>query len=418
MDNSENKGAGDIAGMREKLAALEGFDSPVTALAKAGNEMLGAVASRMFRSSPDDIRRTDYGVSGEKWSVFETPAWKSVTNASRTYNYFFSKLDGLAVRFGRTPDEDPEWCPLGPEILDLEISKNGCIPIGGHMCRFCYKSNTSAPPTNMDLAGFRAVMGKFPKNLSQVAFGITALHANPDFIAMARACREEFGAVPNVTTSGADMDDAMADALAEHMGACAVSCYEADPSLCYSSIRRLREAGERRGRDFHVNMHLLFSSQTLDFVMKTLGDVRDGKVPGIRSVVLLRLKNVGNAKSMDPSIPEQTYRDVVSYCLDNGIRFGFDSCGAKTVMRVLRGLGRPELESCCEPCESSSFSAFVNAAGEYTSCSFVENRPDVIRPLKVADYASFTDLWSSPEVAAVRKATHACAGSCPWYRLD
>lgn len=152
--------------------------------------------------------------------------------------------------------------------------------------------------------------------------------------------------------------------------------------------------------------------------MKTLEDVKNGKVQGLKSVVLLRLKNVGNAKDMDPSIPIEMYETVVKYCLENNISFGFDSCGAKDVIKALENLNRPELVVSCEPCESSLFSSYINVDGEYTSCSFVERRPDVIKPINVLNYKSFVDVWHLEPVEVVRNATLNCKTSCPWYNLN
>ena len=39
-----------------------------------------------------------------------------------TYNYKFNKVDGYFCRWGKTKDDDPIYAPLGPEIVDIEIS--------------------------------------------------------------------------------------------------------------------------------------------------------------------------------------------------------------------------------------------------------------------------------------------------------
>jgi len=50
-----------------------------------------------------------------------------------SFHYRFDIKNGNFMRWGKTPAEDPVWCPAGPEILDLEISVNGCP----NNCRFC-----------------------------------------------------------------------------------------------------------------------------------------------------------------------------------------------------------------------------------------------------------------------------------------
>jgi len=78
---------------------------------------------------------------------------------SSSYNYNFDKRSGLFMRWGEKPEDDPTFAPA-PEILDLEISVNGCPGINGTTCPFCYKGNTSGPPTNMSFATFKAIFDK------------------------------------------------------------------------------------------------------------------------------------------------------------------------------------------------------------------------------------------------------------------
>ena len=90
---------------------------------------------------------------------------------SKDYNYIFNKKTGDMARWGETEDDDPELSPVGPEILDMEISTicNGL----GKPCKFCYKSNTSSG-TYMTLEKFKSIFANLPKNIMQIAFGIGA----------------------------------------------------------------------------------------------------------------------------------------------------------------------------------------------------------------------------------------------------
>jgi hypothetical protein len=51
------------------------------------------------------------------------------------YNYLFNVKNGFFARWGKTIEDDPDFSPLGPEILDFEIST---ICNGG--CSFCSPS--------------------------------------------------------------------------------------------------------------------------------------------------------------------------------------------------------------------------------------------------------------------------------------
>jgi len=58
---------------------------------------------------------------------------------SENYNYIFNSRTGFFVRWGKTADDDPQYSPFGPEILDLEISVGGdCM---GN-CPFCSPKGT------------------------------------------------------------------------------------------------------------------------------------------------------------------------------------------------------------------------------------------------------------------------------------
>ena len=376
------------------------------------------VVMAITASKPSDIYEQAYYVFGETWHVFYGPTFKMTLNESHTYHCFFSKLDGFNCRFGKTIDDDPSYCGLGPEILDLEVSVNGCVPVPGSTnCRYCYKNNTNAKPTNMTFETFKQIVDSFPKNLSQIAFGITGLQTNPDLPKMFEYCRE-VGIIPNVTTVGADMNDEMKDVLCKWCGAVAVSCYTGAKELCYNTIKELHDyAREKYKRDLHVNMHIVVSKDNMPHLKEVLQDIADKKVDGLKSVVLLRIKPKGRAAKMDCKIPLSVYEELVTFCLDNKISFGFDSCSATPVMEVLKKLGRPELCSSCEPCESSKLSSYINIKGEYWSCSFAEGT-DFIKPVNVLDYKSAIDWWNGDEVKKCRFCTNPACKSCPIYDLD
>ena len=89
------------------------------------------------------------------------------------YNYNFDKQTGFFARWGKTKEEDPKYSPVGPEILDLEISEI-CHGINGTPCKFCYKSNTGTGK-NMSFETFKTIFCKMPKTLTQIAFGIGSI---------------------------------------------------------------------------------------------------------------------------------------------------------------------------------------------------------------------------------------------------
>ena len=387
-------------------------------LKEAGRSQL-AFRTALDFSYGSDAKEHRYCVGNDTWHVFDSKRFKATFNDSHTYHCFFSKADGLNIRFGKTVDEDPNVCELGPEILDLEVSVNGCVPVPGSTnCRYCYKNNTNAAPTNMTFDTFADIIHTFPINLSQIAFGITGLKTNPDLEKMFEYCRK-IGIIPNVTTVGADMDEHMKDVLCHWCGAVAVSCYTGVKELCYKTIKELHDyAKEKYNRDLHVNMHIVISEDNMPHLREVLKDIADKKVDGLKSVVFLRIKPKGRAAHMNCHVSKDIYKELVAFCLDNKISFGFDSCSATPVMEVLTEFGHPELCASCEKCESSSFSAYINVFGQYWSCSFMEGREDVIKPIDVLKYNHSYEWWNANSVKFVRQHTNCCKQSCPWYNLD
>lgn len=88
---------------------------------------------------------------------------------SPEYNYAFCLGTGKLMRWGKTNDDDPEFCKYGPEIADIEVST-----ICHRNCNFCYKSNSSVGK-NMSFETFKHIFDMMPQTLTQIAFGIGSL---------------------------------------------------------------------------------------------------------------------------------------------------------------------------------------------------------------------------------------------------
>ena len=82
------------------------------------------------------MQEVSYKVGENTYQVIDSDSWKFVR--SRHYNYDFCKTTGYFARWGRTFENDPLFGPAGPEILDIEISVNGC----SNACPFCSPAGT------------------------------------------------------------------------------------------------------------------------------------------------------------------------------------------------------------------------------------------------------------------------------------
>lgn len=342
--------------------------------------------------------RYNYKVGDELFVVDDTPTRKTVR--STHFNSFFDKQTGSFMRWGRTVADDPQFSPIGPEILDIEISVDGCP----NACGFCYKSNTPKPATNMSFETFRSIIDMMPKTLTQVAFGITGIQTNPDFIRMMEYCRE-IGVIPNFTLTGIDLTDELAKQCSKLVGAVAVSAYSTDKNVCYDTVSKFISLGITQ-----TNIHLMVSEENENFVQEVLRDrISDSRLRQLNAIVFLGVKPKGRAVSGYSSLPIEGYRELVRFCLDNKIVFGFDSCSAPKFELVIRD--DPKLPSeqkkrllqSVESCESDAFSGYINVHGEWWHCSFTEHEKG-FAPIRVLDAHDFLkDIWNAPEVNDFRK---------------
>ena len=382
-----------------------------------GKQHATAMMLCLMQSNPDDVIKQEYEVLGKKWFVWHGPTFKLTMCEDHHYNCFFNKLTGYNCRFAEEPELDPICCELGPEIADIEIVTGSCPKVNSENCRWCYKNNTSAPGKVMTLDEFQTVISRFPINLSQVALGITGVKSNPylkDILIHLRT----LGIIPNLTLTGADLDDEMADVLCQYCGACAVSCYDKAKDLCYNTIKRLYDNAKAKfNRDMHLNMHIVIADFSMNHIMDVLNDIKDGKVPGLRSVVMLHAKPVGRAKNLDCSLSKENLTKVIKFCLDNNISFGFDSCNGHNVQDILIEIGKPELCGSIEPCESGRMSIYVNVEGKITPCSFVEHIYED-SAIDLLNSTVIKDIWMHNKMLNAFRNCTKCSKSCPIYALD
>jgi MoaA/NifB/PqqE/SkfB family radical SAM enzyme len=339
--------------------------------------------------------RYEYPVAGVTYVVTEDEFTKSCDASDGSFHYRFDKRTGDFSRWGHTEADDPQFCPAGPEILDLEVSVNGCP----NNCRFCYKGNTNAPAENMLFETFRAIFDKMPKTLTQIAFGITGLQTNPDFFRMMEYARAN-GVAPNFTLSGIDITPELADKVAALCGAVAVSVYATDKNVGYNTIKMLTDRGMKQ-----VNIHLMVSEETFAFVNEVARDsLKDERLKGLNAIVLLGVKPKGRARGHYTPLAYEKFSSFVRRCLICGVRIGFDSCSAPKFERLLEEFPpalRDKLKEISESCESTLFSSYINQRGEFYPCSFCEGESGWETGVSVLD-RPFEAVWHDPRVAEWR----------------
>jgi MoaA/NifB/PqqE/SkfB family radical SAM enzyme len=319
---------------------------------------------------------------------------------SPDYNFVFDEKTGFFARWGKTLADDPQRSPFGPEILDIEVST-----ICSKGCAFCYKSNKQAG-VNMSFGKFKHIFDYRPPTITQIAFGIGDIDANPDLFKMFSYCRLHH-VVPNVTINGERMTPQLYDSLSRLCGAVAVSHYSDDS--CFNAVQELAKRGMKQ-----VNIHALLSEETYQKCTDLINST-DPRLAGLNAVVFLWLKPKGNRNNLHQLSSLDKFKTLINLALDNGERIGFDSCSANNFMKAIAD--RPdakELSVSCEPCESGLFSYYINAHGVAYPCSFSEGLVNGIDLMET----SLKDAWKDKITTDFANKLQSCNRSCPLYKLE
>jgi radical SAM protein with 4Fe4S-binding SPASM domain len=324
-----------------------------------------------------------------KVEVRDTELEKLVS--SEFYNLYFNKQTGLTARWGKTQKDECRFSPIGPEILDIEITAGKCLA----GCEFCYKCNSSQKGVvNMSFDTFKDVFDKMnsTKLLCQIAFGITDIYANPDFFKMMEYTRSN-GVVPNYTTHCLDLDDNAIKRTAELCGAVAVSVV--NKKHTFDAVKKFTDAGMDQ-----VNIHYMVSDKTVGQIPLIVDEIKtDSRLEKLNSLVLLSYKHKNKNSSHSP-ISDQANKELILHCLQNSKKIGFDSCSASMFLKTISDIPEmPEVEfqkmsMMVEPCESSLFSSYVNVDGEFFPCSFAEGVGEWENGISVVKSKHFiNDVW-------------------------
>jgi hypothetical protein len=207
------------------------------------------------------------------YKIRESADYKNIIGPE--FNLIFRKRDGFTMTWGKTQEDDPQYSPVGPIILDIEVSE-ACH----EMCPFCYKANTPNG-RNMTFETFKTIFHKLPRSLTQAAFGIGSIDTNPDLKRMMNYCRNNDyqSIVPNITINGSRMTDDWFDYLADTCGAVAVSYYDKD--RCFGGVKELTDRGMEQ-----VNIHALLAEETFEKCMEAIDLVQtDSRLENLNAIV-------------------------------------------------------------------------------------------------------------------------------------
>ena len=340
---------------------------------------------------------------------------------SDNYNFIFNKSTGYFMRWGATPEDDPDYSPFGPEIADIEVSTicSGVEGIGP--CKFCYKSNTKNGK-NMSFETFKKLFEKLKKTpVMQIAFGIGNVTGNPDLWDIFQYCRNN-GVIPNVTVNGEGITDEIADKLISLCGAIATSIYDKNKS--YDTVKKFTDRGLTQ-----ANIHQVIYRENFDFVKGVINDIKtDSRLEKLNAIVFLSLKPKGRGKNCNfTPLSQEQFNELIKMAEDTGINYGMDSCSAGRYIKSIENNPRKEeLLQMIEPCEACRMSSYINVDGIFFPCSFMEeekteNAGDWSTGLDAVNCNDFLkDIWYNEKTVAFRNACIKCVnngGGCLHYKI-
>jgi len=168
-----------------------------------------------------------------------------------------------------------------------------------------------------------------------------------------------------------------------------------------------------------TNVHFMISQESYTKAFEIIDDMsRDSRLKNMNAIVFLSLKQKGGGKDFKTLTTEQ-YTKLVNYALDKGVRFGFDSCGAHRFLEAVKDhKNYDNFKMMAEPCESSCFSSYINAKGEYFACSFTEGHKDFPEGIDVLEAEDFVkDVWHAKGTTKFRDNLLKMGRHCPLYKI-
>lgn len=325
------------------------------------------------------------------------------------YTAVFNPNSGFFARVEDQGTTDPFWAQHGPELLDIAVT-NWC----DRGCFFCYRKSDEYG-THMLLSDYEEVIRQArDMHVFQVALGGGNPNQHPDFPEMLRLTRRRYGIVPNYTTNGRGLSQAVLKASAEFCGAVAVSAY-APYSETSEAVEQLRAHGVR------TNIHFMLTSRSVDTAIEWLRRPPDF-VTGANAIVFLNYKPVGRYADERLLLNRSSRLAEFFQLATSGrrpYRIGFDTC---TITGLARLGNAPEVS--LEGCDAGRFSMFVSERLEVYPCSFMVEAGYAGVPLAGTNLAT---IWRDHPAFIEIRAKHAqkgcaacttprqCLSGCPLF---
>jgi sulfatase maturation enzyme AslB (radical SAM superfamily) len=322
---------------------------------------------------------------------------------AKNYKHIFNTSTGRFL-----VDSELTRSPFGPEILEIELTRNNCP----HQCKFCYRmNNNSKPVINMTLEQFKKVIEKIPKTLCQVSLGVTTLTANPDLIPILQYLKTE--KIPaTITITGKELTDELLGDLVPLLNGISLSIYNVNQGI--DILKRLLKTNIRQ-----LTLHQIAAKETKYSIHELLNAITTNRLPINRiGLALLRPKPVNKATFTQLTWDE--YSKILENALDNGFKVGFDQCSKP----FLSNFYDKRVIDDMTDCECGNTLGFIDAECKFWHCGFSEIASIKNKGIDLLDNTiDFTrDVWEEPNYIKYLKTVNSnkykgCV-KCPLFNLN
>lgn len=334
----------------------------------------------------------------------------------RDFISMFDETTGRYIRTGIIKDgKDTGIDPFKasyPELLDIGIMghcKHGrtglCLQAGIE----CYQDGLHANNENMCLEDFKRIAEECEGKTFQFALGGCG---DPDqhehFEEILKVCKEH-EIVVNFTSSGFEMNKAIAKSCKEYCGAVAISWYRS--SYTIKAIHTLLEAGVK------TNIHYVLNTDTVSEAISLLNT--GGFPAGINAVVFLLHKPIGlGSREKMITVDNKEFFELLKQIDENTYpyKIGFDSCTVPGLINSCKNIAIDSFDTC----EAARWSAYITADMKMLPCSFDNQAQNWSVDLKTT---SIQEAWNSTTFDEFRnyflkacpkcKDRNGCLGGCP-----
>lgn len=268
----------------------------------------------------------------------------------------FYVRSGVIDENGNDTGVDPFMRSM-PGLIDVGIMQT-CVC--SHRCNVdCYQKAIDRRGPNMSVEDFELILKQCEGKTFQLALGGAGdVDTHENFEAILKLCRQ-YGIVPNFTTSGILMNKKKAQICKEYCGAVAVSEHHAD--YTDKALNLLLDAGVK------TNIHYVLSKKSIGDAIQKLRT--NSFKAGINAVIFLLYKPIGLGKSENVLSAEDPKVAEFFEIIDQGQfhhKIGFDSCSCSGIVNFTSKI---DLDS-IDYCESSRYSAYIDANLNMMPCSF------------------------------------------------